>query len=909
MGLRREQGMILLVLALGALVYSGLQQPGPRQIRLVPSRDYGAETEPVIALTPPRTEVELPNRDLFLEPSESSPLPPRPLPFPDRDPLPLVALPLPTGPDPAHYDLLRIPGDIVAGVTVRGQEPSQSAPDTNPGQEPLPVAGQDREGLERTYDQVVRSIGGDVFFGILEGEDKYALAERRVFDPSMSLELRIYRRTTGRLDPRTTTFTGDEIRAVRLAQNLRNEVELRRRTLKPDLANLQERREFTEWLLQKAREESWVYLEAAAQADVMIRLSNGDLDAYRWKVRVFREQGDLEAERLLYAELPEDLQNSGFHLEGRGQLKARLGLYEDAEKDLFAALDQSPNDPLILGSTALFLLDRGRPADARPLAERALRFSNRLTTPELRMRIRTVLVATYLALGELAAATDTLTAAGANVSGVNRLRGALAYAEGDIVTAETLFRSASPESRTAVIFGLNPLLGVAACYLRAERWQDALQALESVADQAPLLRHRALSGIGLLHLRLGNFDEALAALERALTVNPEDTYSLYLKGRCLRMVGELDDAVLSLEAALRIRDDFVEALAEMVTTYMELSQVQLEREAEHLVRAMRFSDRLVELDAERSGSLRSMETQGLVHFRASDLRGARDAFTRGVQRAGSEDDRLFCLIGLSLVDYAQGRTQEARRDLDDLGARRSLGDPIREYATATIALIDEHASKEQIQDRFERDGPELGSIWATESDRTLRPRLLDGHLEFRGTFDSKSEVWVRRQGAVPIGGGFVSAAVTISERAAATGAQGFSGLRLRGADRRGGAGEPEFQVDFGLHEGTRFLRIVDGRTADPDQEAAQEPVALQVEDMNLRVSQRVELRVDPPESGGGQATLVALWNGVEVHRRPLNWLRPNTRIELYADLVVRGRRGGSELDVSFDDFRLVRRKE
>ena len=151
-----------------------------------------------------------------------------------------------------------------------------------------------------------------------------------------------------------------------------------------------------------------VYREAERQADVMIQLTNGDLEAYRWKVRVFREQGNLEAERLLYVELPDEMQNSAFHLEGRGQLKARLGLYEDAETDLLEAVVQSPSDPLILGSTALFLLERGRPTEARPLAERAVRFSNRLTTPEMRMRIRSALVATYLALGELDAAADAL---------------------------------------------------------------------------------------------------------------------------------------------------------------------------------------------------------------------------------------------------------------------------------------------------------------------------------------------------------------------------------------------------------------------------------------------------------------------------------------------------------------------
>ena len=244
-----------------------------------------------------------------------------------------------------------------------------------------------------------------------------------------------------------------------------------------------------------------------------------------------------------------------------------------------------------------------------------------------------------------------------------------------------------------------------------------------------MLRHLALSGLGLLHLRIGELDEALSALDRALVVFPDDAYTLYLRGRVLRELGELDEAVLSLEQALRVRDDLLEALAEMAETQMALADERPAQEAEHLFRAIRYADRLVELDGEQP-LLAYVELQGVVHFRASDLRGARQAFARAEGLAKTDEQRLFSQVGLALVDYAQGRTDSARRAFDDLVTVRPVGDPYRDYARSTNELIDDHAEKELIVDRFEREGPELGSIWESESDRALRPRLRDGRLAF-----------------------------------------------------------------------------------------------------------------------------------------------------------------------------------
>ena len=72
----------------------------------------------------------------------------------------------------------------------------------------------------------------------------------------------------------------------------------------------------------------------------------------------------------------------------------------------------------------------------------------------MRTRLRTALVAADLALGDLDRAESDLAAIGAvgGPGGSASLRGALAYAAGDVERAGELFRSAPTDSRTSVVF-------------------------------------------------------------------------------------------------------------------------------------------------------------------------------------------------------------------------------------------------------------------------------------------------------------------------------------------------------------------------------------------------------------------------------------------------------------------------
>ena len=142
--------------------------------------------------------------------------------------------------------------------------------------------------------------------------------------------------------------------------------------------------------------------------------------------------------------------------------------------------------------------------------------------------------------------------------GTTYLRGCLAYASGDAGGALGTFRSVAsgPDGDAA-------LLAQAACLEALGNWQEAFDLFVRVGDQAPLLRHRACTGQALVCLRTGQFDAALAFVDRALEAAPRDAYALYLRGRTLRLMGQAQASIEALTQALAERDDFVHAIAEM----------------------------------------------------------------------------------------------------------------------------------------------------------------------------------------------------------------------------------------------------------------------------------------------------------------------------------------------------------
>ncbi len=103
---------------------------------------------------------------------------------------------------------------------------------------------------------------------------------------------------------------------------------------------------------------------------------------------------------------------------------------------------------------------------------------------------------------------------------------------------------------------LHNLLGHA--YLFTERYEEARAAFEESLRIDPDVSWRH-ARLGFVLTRLGDFDGALAALNRALELNPESTLALYNRARLYLLLERPDEAIIDFTAAIEIEpfdDDY-----------------------------------------------------------------------------------------------------------------------------------------------------------------------------------------------------------------------------------------------------------------------------------------------------------------------------------------------------------------
>lgn len=902
MAIRKEQ-----VLAMATLVVAGLVVPkyfaapavaAPTRIK---QEDYAPTALRSYTLADANA-TKAARRDPFVEPSETQPLPPRALDFPPRAPISVVALPLDPGPDPGHLSLLAIDGATVAGVTVNTAGDATAAEAAPAPVEP--AAKPTRDDRERaaalTYDRVYTPGLPTPFFGTLQvadGLDLLALEKSGDF-AGVTLRLRVRDIEKGR-DGEVQTFGGDGVKIDRivLAGTLRNEVA---RQVRLGTSSPQKRRETVRWLLEKAKQEGWIYDEALRQAQAY-RASSGVIDGWRLELEVLQARGDVVAEVALLEGLAPNGLDAALRFEGLANVRARLGLWQDAENDLRQAIKLAPTDARMHAALAEFLRQRGRSAEAM-LAVRAAEASLGTLAPEDLPRAVRAIVACRLAVGDTAGAKSALQQL-PSASPQPYLAGCIAYAAGDVAAALSAFK------QVAGGFDAGPAqLGQAACLLRQEKWQEAYDLLVQVSDQQPLLRHRAQAGMALLWSRLGQLDAALSALDRALEADPQDVYATYLRGRCQRLLGN-DGAEETLRAALRQRDDFVHAIVEMsLAKGARTAEMAGDGLADAALAARRYADRAVQLCEPPRREL--FEVQGVQAFRAADPAAAELAFQKARDAAADDRERAFAKGALALVKYTNGQVDDAATDLQRLSPDLPKGDPVSTWAEASVAAIFDHAQKEMLGDGFART--DLGAIWSKHNDGELKPELIDGALVLRGHVTRNGrgercgdpgavEIWAERVLAVAKGRNFLAVGVDMKLGAKASPTDGFAGL---GLEVSRGAGGIDFQALLGVRNGKPWLRLLDGRQ---DNETGGEPgVALDVPGFDRRALHKLSLRVEP--RGEKQFTLLVEWNGALVHRRDLKSLSGSTSNELKT-FVFGSANKDSDLDVTFDEYHLERRKD
>lgn len=900
MALRKEQVLALVALLVLAWVWFGTGGEVAR-VRVAEPKwlEHQAPTTRSVPLLVGALG-KLGRPEWFTEPRETRPLPPRELQFPPMAPWALCAPPLEPGLDLAFAARLLGPGTVVEGVTLQTAVESAAAS----GEASPAVAAQGgpsgpgdaaarRAQMERTYDQVYVGALTNPLFGWVkvEGVEPWRIESITNFD-DLVVELHEYNASKNKLD-RKYVFdrnNPEKVRSVRRARTLKNEVEREVHRIPDDASRLDERGKLVAWLLGKAREDASLYDTAMEQARLYAQLSGGDLEGLRWQMRVLQARGDLAGEHALLQGVTGPNRETACRYEGLGRVKWALGLYRDAEADLRRALEIGRNDPRPAAALVEFLIERGRARECRPLLQHCEQHANLVLDAGDRVRLVRALVAGRLALGDPDGARSGLALLPPDRP-QPYLAGCIAYAAGNLPLALDSFRLAVGGQDSA-----EAQLGQAATLARQAQWQAAYDLFSGVGDQFPMLRHRALAGQAFVFLRLGQFDSAVAYADRALEANPLDPYGHYLRARGLRLQGQLAAAAEALTAALRLRDDFVPAVAEMSALQSQRSNLgNADDLAAALVAARRYCDRAVALVDQPPFEL--VLQQGLAAFAAGYPEEAGSVFAKARDLATAEGDRQIARGAMAVVDYKRGLIDEALATLQRF-TELPKDHAMRHWAETTIAAIEDHAEKEVLEDRFERG--ELGGIWLAERDGACGPVLESGRLFLRGKLTRTGEVSVERKDAIKKAKNFLAVGIDLQLGAGHVRGVGFTGLRIESA--RGSSGQADTQVVLGIREDKPHLRIVDNR-----EEARL--VDLAIPGFDPRARHSLEIRLVP--RGDAQSRLFALqvsWGGAMVHEQELKGLSGSSGGELKIVLFASGNRG-SDLDAAFDDFRLERRKE
>ena len=194
-----------------------------------------------------------------------------------------------------------------------------------------------------------------------------------------------------------------------------------------------------------------------------------------------------------------------------GQLYLESGQVDAAIEELERAVELAPADYEALRWLGLAYQRNGNSERAITVLELAMAAD---ATPEV---MRTLIDA-YLALGQHDAAVDI---------------------------AERLRESEAENPEIEYLYGLT--------LLRADRLEEAQAVLDGIVEgPAGLLLEETYRALGLTLSNGEQYDVALEALDRALSIRPDDAHALELKGWALARLGRCADAVSVFERALEI---------------------------------------------------------------------------------------------------------------------------------------------------------------------------------------------------------------------------------------------------------------------------------------------------------------------------------------------------------------------
>jgi tetratricopeptide (TPR) repeat protein len=117
---------------------------------------------------------------------------------------------------------------------------------------------------------------------------------------------------------------------------------------------------------------------------------------------------------------------------------------------------------------------------------------------------------------------------------------------------------------------VEPWLALADLLAQRRRYPEAVETLERAREHVNSVQLLAFQGE--MHRTMKQFDQALAALDAALQIEPEHGYALGVKGLVLWALDRREESLAALEHALTVQPDYAWLYTELAWGYFEAGQ-------------------------------------------------------------------------------------------------------------------------------------------------------------------------------------------------------------------------------------------------------------------------------------------------------------------------------------------------
>ena len=852
LNLAKEPALLIAVVLLMGLLFYRLDAE-PVALR---GRKKGETLElmqsalPDVARAKPSGAVSTPDvaRDLFVEPSDTRPLPPLDWIDPPRPELPAIFPPLEPGPTPARYGAflrrnLTHSADGVAAaseLTLPEFDDGFGSDSSRPSKSGVRAAlrelgklsGVDEEedasetpaersarraSYRRLYDWL--ELGGAItIYGSIENENRYEFfLDERNNDPILFQQIDPLTGRESFPGQAPISYEQERLTEVGLALNRSNELELHSRELQLQGSTQREVLAFAARCLE-SRLEAPRALDLARAALLPLAEQIKNDPAPRLALARCYEAGfDFEAAFVEYRALLEEF---GEHPEVHvrfAELELRCLLYESAESRLLEAirLDRTAwRAHWILAGLYETRCEWGPALEHYGAANRHM--AEELESLAVRVAARTDLAGALLAHGDVRGAVAELETAkrldplhqetlaalihcailDPAAVGLELLEGSERALEAWLKPVwDVVEERLNDDEAYGLRFDL--LMALGSWNLEHGQLSEAKTRLEEAAIADPLRAHLALRAGSYLAEAAGLENDAMEFVELALEASPGDAWSMYQRGRLLAHVGDFDTAKESFEAALEQDLDFDDALVAIGELLLYEGEYD---------NASRYLERALSREPDRA----EVHTlAGLVRLRAGSFLEALTAFETAL---GLDSEDPVALGGKAWATYRTGNAAEALilfAQLDDSRRELSDEDAHRVWAREQIARITDHLEKVAWGDGFGRTVIRNG--WQVDEGSGPLVQLEGESVKLVGTFARSGKTRLYREYPA---GSFVSVEASLWIPA---GAPVRGGLFVARERRRQRTWTTESEVSIARHfDGALEVRIERSATKEPE---------------------------------------------------------------------------------------------